>query len=82
MTTRPILEEIRRVRHAISEEIGHDPHRITDYYAGIQADLKDRIVNRGGESKTNRPIQCNEAVKPDNKEDETVGSHVSPPMNR
>jgi len=58
MTKRTILEEIRNVRHAISEEIGHDPRRITDYYAKIQEDLKDRIINRSGESKSNRAVRC------------------------
>lgn len=75
MTTRTILAEIRRVRHAISEEIGHDPHRITDYYARIQADLKGRIVNRGGESKTERNIRCNGAA---NSSGETVENRSSP----
>lgn len=79
MTTRTILEEIRRVRHAISEEIGHDPHRITDYYAAIQADLKDRIVNRGGESKTEQNIRCNGSAEPG---DEAVENLSSPPADR
>lgn len=50
MTQRTILEEIRHVRHAISAEIGHDPRRIVNYYASLQADLQARIVNRSGES--------------------------------
>ncbi len=50
MTQRTILEEIRYVRHAISEEIGHDPRRIAGYYANLQAELKARLVNRSGES--------------------------------
>jgi len=58
MTKRTILEEIRNVRHAISEEIGHDPRRITDYYARIQADLKNRIINRSGESKFDQTVRC------------------------
>jgi len=56
MTKRTILEEIRSVRHAISEEIGHDPRRITDYYAKIQADLKDRIIDRSGESENDQTL--------------------------
>ena len=50
MTQRTILEEIRHVRHLISEEIGHDPRRIADYYASLQADLKSRVINRSGET--------------------------------
>jgi len=49
MTQRTILEEIRHIRHVISEEIGHDPRRIAEYYASLQADLKSRVINRGGE---------------------------------
>ena len=50
MTQRTILEEIRHIRHVISEEIGHDPRRIAEYYAKLQADLKSRVINRSGES--------------------------------
>jgi hypothetical protein len=55
MTPRTILEEIRHVRHAISGEIGHDPRRIVDYYASLQADLKARLINRSGESTLTSP---------------------------
>ena len=30
------LAHIRRVRHEISEEVGHDPRRLVDYYIGLQ----------------------------------------------
>ncbi len=60
MTQRTILEEIRHVRHLISEEIGHDPRRIANDDASLQADLKDRIINSSGESTTNRTIRCEE----------------------
>ncbi len=49
MTDRNVFTEIRRVRHAISAEIGHDPRRISGYYAKLQAELKDRVINRSGE---------------------------------
>ena len=55
MTQRTILDEIRHVRHAISEEIGHDPRRIVNYYASLQADLQARIINRSGESTPQPP---------------------------
>ena len=63
MTQRTILEEIRHVRHLISEEIGHDPRRIADYYASLQSDLKDRIINRSGESTTDRTIRSEGEAK-------------------
>jgi len=46
MSKRTILEEIRHVRHEISEKIHHDPQQINDYYHQIQQDLKHRIINR------------------------------------
>ena len=62
--TPPILEEIRRVRHEISAEIGHDPRRIVEYYAELQRSVRARTVNLSGErptehateSTTNLPI--------------------------
>lgn len=45
MTTPLILEEVRRVRHEISAEIGHDPKRLRDYYATIQNSVRSRTIN-------------------------------------
>ena len=47
--TPPILEEIRRVRHEISAQIGHDPRRIVEYYAELQRTVSARTVNLSGE---------------------------------
>lgn len=49
----PILDEIRRVRHEMSAEIGHDPRRIVDYYAELSAKYSDRLVNYGPGQKEN-----------------------------
>ena len=49
-----ILDEIRRVRHVISKEIGHDPRRITEYYANLQRALGKQVVNLSGESESGR----------------------------
>ena len=43
--TPPILQEVRRVRHEISAEIGHDPKRIREYYAALQASVGSRTIN-------------------------------------
>jgi hypothetical protein len=43
--TPPILDEIRRVRHAMSDEIQHDPQRIVEYFSAIQRNLADRVIN-------------------------------------
>ena len=39
------LEEIRRVRHEISAEIGHDPKRLLEYYRKLEAEYKNRLVH-------------------------------------
>ena len=62
MTTPPILEEIRRVRHAMSAEIGHDPKRIVEYYAAIQQRNADRLVNLVDQKKSGRTKHCIEVV--------------------
>ena len=55
MTDEPLLDEIRRVRHMISERIGHDPQRIAEYYAQLQRQYSDRIVNLSGEFVSEQP---------------------------
>lgn len=41
----PGLEEIRRVRHEISAEIGHDPKKLLEYYRELEAEYADRLVH-------------------------------------
>ena len=41
----PGWEEIRRVRHEISEEIGHDPKRLPEYYSELEAQYAHRVVH-------------------------------------
>jgi hypothetical protein len=38
------VDRIRRVRHEISEEFGHDPRRLVDYYIGLQNSHADRLL--------------------------------------
>ena len=45
----PILDEIRRVRHAISAEFGHDPRKIVAHYRELQRRLGLKVVNLSGE---------------------------------
>jgi len=47
----PILDEIRRVRHEMSSEIGHDPRRTVEYFAELSARYSDRLVNYGSGQK-------------------------------
>ena len=49
MSSEPLLDEIRRVRHEISREVDHDPRKIVAYYANLQHSVIGRIVNLSGE---------------------------------
>jgi len=35
------IAEIRRIRHRISEECGHDIHRIAQYYRQVEEELRE-----------------------------------------
>lgn len=41
----PTLDRIRRVRHEISAECGHDPRKLVEYYIRLQEQHRDRIVH-------------------------------------
>lgn len=62
MNTPPILEEIRRVRHAISAEIGHDPAKIVDYFASIQKRHANRVINLADQGPYGRTKHCIEVA--------------------
>jgi len=40
----PIIDEIREVRHRVSEQCGHDPKRLVEYYIQLQEEYKDRLL--------------------------------------
>lgn len=40
----PVIEEIRQVRHRISERFAHDPDRIVAYYMELQKQYADRLI--------------------------------------
>ncbi|MFL5537527.1 MAG: hypothetical protein ACJ8J0_00960 [Longimicrobiaceae bacterium] len=46
--TDPTLARIRRVRHEISAECGHDPYKLVEYYIGLQEQHRERLVDTGG----------------------------------
>lgn len=55
--TDPGLEEIRKVRHEISKELGHDPKRLLDYYRNLEAEYSDRLVHaEEGAAAEPRPV--------------------------
>jgi hypothetical protein len=40
----PTIERIRETRHRISEEHGHDPQKIVEYYLELQKKYKQRLL--------------------------------------
>ena len=40
----PVIDEIREVRHRISERFGHDPERLVQYYMTLQERHRDRLI--------------------------------------
>ena len=48
--TDPIIDEIRRVRHEMSERIGHDPKRLPELFLELRNRLNDRLVSHGDET--------------------------------
>ncbi|MER2557611.1 MAG: hypothetical protein ABTQ93_09040 [Candidatus Competibacter denitrificans] len=46
------LERVRYARHLISEQFGHDPKRLIDYYMDLQQLYKSRFVDSAEEAET------------------------------
>jgi hypothetical protein len=42
--TDPVIDEIREVRHRISERFAHDPARLVAYYVELQERFRDRLI--------------------------------------
>ena len=40
----PVIDEIREVRHRISERFGHDPEKLLAYYMELQQRYRDRLM--------------------------------------
>ena len=55
----PIIEAVRRVRHQISESVGHDPGKLLEYYRERQERCEGRLVGR--ESDSSKPREENTA---------------------
>ena len=41
----PVIDEIREVRHGISERFAHDPARLVAYYMELQEKYRDRLID-------------------------------------
>ncbi|MEN9671757.1 MAG: hypothetical protein RL553_22 [Planctomycetota bacterium] len=59
MTTPTIFDELRRVRHQISGQLGHDPRKIVAYYSKLQSTVANRMIDLSGEAKTKKPDDTN-----------------------
>lgn len=40
----PTITQIRETRHLISEQCGHDPRRVVDYYIELQRNYQHRLL--------------------------------------
>jgi hypothetical protein len=41
----PVIDEIREVRHRISQCFAHDPARLVAYYVELQERYRDRLMD-------------------------------------
>jgi hypothetical protein len=41
----PVIDEVREVRHLISERCGHDPAKLVAYYLKLQEQYQDRLID-------------------------------------
>ena len=44
----PLIDEVRSIRKAISDQFGNDVDRLCDYLQQREAEHKDRIAGTGG----------------------------------
>jgi len=58
------LERIRRVRHEISEQFGHDPSRLVEYYIELQNSHADRLLEAVAPSEESKATPHNKAMQP------------------
>ncbi len=40
----PVIDEIREIRHRISERFDHDPERLVEHYIELQKRHQDRLA--------------------------------------
>jgi hypothetical protein len=46
----PILDEIRDVRHRISEQFDHDPRKLVEHYRELQKRHANRLIERAAQT--------------------------------
>ena len=53
----PTIEQIRRIRHKISEMHQHDPEQLIRYYMQLQKQHEDRLMKAAPPPKSGRPSE-------------------------
>jgi hypothetical protein len=48
MSIDPAIDEIRRVRHEISREVDHDPHRLKATFSELESQFERPAIDYGG----------------------------------
>lgn len=41
----PVIDEVREVRHRISERLGHDPKRLVQHYIELQREHRGPVID-------------------------------------
>lgn len=41
----PVIDEIRQIRHGVSERFDHDPERLFDYYLGREKEHQEQLAH-------------------------------------
>ena len=59
MTPDPTIDEIRRVRHEISQEFGHDLQKLKETFAALKSQFQRPAVDYSGR----RTIHCDGAAE-------------------
>lgn len=50
--TDPVIDEIRDVRHRISERFHHDPAMLVEYYLKLQESYGERLIDTPKQAET------------------------------
>jgi hypothetical protein len=51
----PVVDEIREVRHRISERFAHDARRLVAYYAALQEQYRERLLTNPDQREQHDP---------------------------
>ena len=59
--TDPVIDEVREVRHRISERFGHDPMKLVAYYLQEQEKYRRRLLGSGVKAASEASAEKSEA---------------------